>query len=75
MKKIGLILILISMSLIIYSCEDDALLMPQVEEECVGSYYNLSLPNDKNDLFAFNPEMYWYEDRIYFFDKSIFNYI
>ncbi len=31
MKKIGLILILISMSLIIYSCEDDALLMPQVE--------------------------------------------
>tara|TARA_S200000501_G_C20659962_1_gene671439 strand:- start:335 stop:511 length:177 start_codon:yes stop_codon:yes gene_type:complete len=58
MKKIGLILILISMSLIIYSCEDDALLMPQVEEECVGSYYNLSLPNDKNDLFAFNPEMY-----------------
>jgi hypothetical protein len=46
------------MSLIIYSCEDDALLMPQVEEECVGSYCNLSLPNDKNDLLAFNPEMY-----------------
>ena len=58
MKKIGLILILISMSLIIYSCEDDALLMPQIEEECVGSYCNLSLPNSKSDLFAFNPEMY-----------------
>ena len=58
MKKISLILILVFMSLIIYSCEDDALLMPQIEEECVGSYCNLSLPNSKNDLFAFNPEMY-----------------
>ena len=52
MKNIGLILVLIAMSLIIYSCEDDALLMPQVEEECVGSYCNLSLPNRKNDLFG-----------------------
>ena len=58
MKNISLILVLIAMSLIIYSCEDDVLLMPQVEEECVGSYCNLSLPNSKNDLFAFNPEMY-----------------
>ena len=58
MKNIGLILVLIAMSLIIYSCEDDALLMPQVEEECVGSYCNLSLPNSKDDLFAFNPEKY-----------------
>ena len=58
MKNISLILVLIAMSLIIYSCEDDALLMPQVEEECVGSYCNLSLPNSKNDLFAFNPEIY-----------------
>lgn len=74
MKNISLILVLISISLIIYSCEDDALLMPQIEEECVGSYCNLSLPNSKNNLFAFNPEMYWYEDRIYFITKYIFNY-
>ena len=58
MKKISLLLILVFMSLIIYSCEDDALLMPQIEAECVGSYCNLSLPNKNNDLFAFNPEMY-----------------
>ena len=38
MRNISLILVLIAMSLIIYSCEDVALLMPQIEEECVGSY-------------------------------------
>ena len=58
MRNISLILVLIAISLIIYSCEDDALLMPQIEEECVGSDCNLSLPNKNNDLFAFNPEMY-----------------
>ncbi len=58
MKNISLILLFIFISLIIYSCEDDALLMPQIEEECVGSYCNLSLPNENNDLFAFNPELY-----------------
>mgnify|MGYP000184489421 CR=1 FL=1 len=57
-KKISFISILGTMSFLIYSCEDDALLMPQVEEECVGSYCNLSLPNYKDALIAYNPEMY-----------------
>ena len=58
LKKIGFIFILSTMSFLIYSCEDDALLMPQLEEECVGSYCNLSLPNYKNALFAYNPKTY-----------------
>ena len=58
LKKISFIFILSAMSFLIYSCEDDALLMPQVEEECVGSYCNLSLPNYKDALIAYNPEVY-----------------
>ena len=58
MKKVGFIFILSAMTFLIYSCEDDALLMPQLEEECVGSYCNLSLPNYKNALFAYNPKTY-----------------
>ena len=60
------------MSLIIYSCEDDALLMPQIEEECVGSYCNLSLPNSKNDLFAFNQNVLVWKDSIIIL-SNIFN--
>ena len=57
-KKVGFIFILGAMTFLIYSCEDDALLMPQLEEECVGSYCNLSLPNYKDAIFAYNPKTY-----------------
>ena len=57
-KKVGFIFILSDMTFLIYSCEDDALLMPQLEEECVGSYCNLSLPNYKDAFFAYNPKTY-----------------
>ncbi len=51
-------LILIFMSIFIYSCEDDALLTPQIEEECVGSYCNLSMPGGKKYLAYHNPELF-----------------
>ena len=30
--------------LLLTSCEDDAILSPQVKDECTGSYCNLALP-------------------------------
>ena len=36
--------------LLLTSCEDDAILSPQVEDECTGSYCNLALP--LSDMYA-----------------------
>tara|TARA_Y100000588_G_C13854830_1_gene753556 strand:+ start:215 stop:403 length:189 start_codon:yes stop_codon:yes gene_type:complete len=57
-KKMIAILLLLAIPILVYSCEDDALLVPQLEEECVGSYCNLSMPNYNNALIAYNPEIY-----------------
>tara|TARA_B100001029_G_C15014723_1_gene426558 strand:- start:197 stop:394 length:198 start_codon:yes stop_codon:yes gene_type:complete len=38
--------ILITASLFITGCEDDAILSPQAESECTGSYCSLNMPND-----------------------------
>tara|TARA_B100000579_G_scaffold55969_1_gene39721 strand:+ start:285 stop:497 length:213 start_codon:yes stop_codon:yes gene_type:complete len=60
LNKINLISFLLLTSFIIYSCEDDALLTPKTEEECLEgpSYCNLSMPGDKVQLLAYNPERF-----------------
>tara|TARA_Y100001934_G_C11582451_1_gene419451 strand:+ start:181 stop:393 length:213 start_codon:yes stop_codon:yes gene_type:complete len=60
LKNISLILLLILTSFVIYSCEDDAILTPKEEEECLEgpSYCNLSMPGDKMQFLAYNPERY-----------------
>tara|TARA_B100001029_G_C15027957_1_gene434929 strand:+ start:1172 stop:1378 length:207 start_codon:yes stop_codon:yes gene_type:complete len=54
------IIFMISISLLIISCEDDAILAPQTSDDCQGSYCNLSL--NKNDDYAYlktdNPKIY-----------------
>ncbi len=61
-KKIINICILYSIIFLIYSCEDDAILTPKIRqaEECPEgpSYCNLSMPGDKIQLIAYNPERY-----------------
>ena len=60
MTKTINILLLFAVIFLAYSCEDDALLIPENEEECLEgpSYCNLSMPNDKIKLIAYNPERY-----------------
>ena len=54
------IALLTSISLLIVSCEDDAILEPQSSDDCQGSYCNLSL--NKNTDYVYtkidNPEIY-----------------
>ncbi len=60
MKKVINVSILLAGLFLIYSCEDDALLTPKVEEECTAgpSYCSLNMPNDKGKLIAYNPERF-----------------
>ncbi len=60
LKKITNILAISTIIFLIYSCEDDALLTPKVEEECTAgpSYCSLNMPNDKDKLIAYNPERF-----------------
>ena len=54
------IILMVSISLFIVSCEDDAILEPQTGDDCQGSYCNLSL-NKKYDFVYSdinNPEIY-----------------
>ena len=57
-KNISLLLLVILLGLSFYSCEDDALLEPQQEEECTGSYCNLSMPSSNNYIAAYNPRIF-----------------
>ncbi len=59
-KKLINIFILSAIVFLIYSCEDDALLTPKTDEECLEgpSYCNLSMPNDNIALLAHNPKKY-----------------
>ena len=60
LNHIILIILMISISLFIVSCEDDAILEPQSSDDCQGSYCNLSL-NKKHDIVFSNfnnPEIY-----------------
>ena len=57
-KNISLLLLVVLLGLSFYSCEDDALLEPQEEEECTGSYCNLSMPNYKTYIAAYNPRTF-----------------
>jgi len=60
-KRLLQIWMLTFICLIIFSCEDDALLTPKIEEdECTEgpSYCNLSIPGDKKQFLAYNPERY-----------------
>ena len=53
------ILILLALcALTIYSCEDDAILEPQEEEECTGSYCSLSMPNSEKHILEYNPKVF-----------------
>ena len=60
LKKITNMLAISTIIFLIYSCEVDALLTPQQEDECApgDSYCNLSMPGDKIQLIAYNPERY-----------------
>ena len=44
----------------IYSCEDDALLTPKIQDDCPEgpSYCNLSFPNDIGNYIAYNPKRF-----------------
>ena len=44
--------------LFILGCEDDAILKPQNESECTGSYCSLSLPISKNKNKNINPTIF-----------------
>jgi len=46
--------------IILNGCEDDPLLAPQEDDECTGSYCNLSLPgsNHDNEMVDYNPETF-----------------
>ena len=50
-----------SLAILIFisACEDDAILSPQVDDECKPgeSYCNLTLPNS-NNYASLNPEIY-----------------
>ena len=57
-KSITILILMTLLGLSLYSCEDDALLEPQEEEECTGSYCNLSMPSSKNYIAAYNPRTF-----------------
>ena len=57
-KSVSIVMLIMILGLSLYSCEDDALLEPQEEEECTGSYCNLSMPNSKNYIAAYNPRTF-----------------
>lgn len=40
------------------SCDDDAILTPQNESECTGSYCSLNLPGSKNNSKYLNPSIF-----------------
>ena len=58
LKKIFIFILSGLFALSLFSCEDDALLEPQEEEECTGSYCNLSMPNSKNYIASYNPRVF-----------------
>ena len=50
---------LIPILIVLIGCEDDPLLAPQTEDECTGSYCNLSLPGSgHDDIEKANPETF-----------------
>ena len=57
-KSVSIVMLIMILGLSFYSCEDDALLEPQEEEECTRSYCNLSMPNSKNYIAAYNPRTF-----------------
>ena len=58
LRKLLIIILSGLLILSLFSCEDDALLEPQEEEECTGSYCNLSLPDSRNYIAAYNPRTF-----------------
>ena len=57
-KNIFILVLITLLGLITYSCEDDALLEPQEEEECTGSYCSLSMPNSSDYIAEYNPKVF-----------------
>ena len=59
-KKIVNIFTISAIAFLIYSCEDDAILTPKQDDGCApgDSYCNLSMPGDKIQLVAYNPDRY-----------------
>ena len=41
-----------------FSCDDDALLTPQTESECTGSYCSLTLPGSSKNNKYINPSIF-----------------
>ena len=61
MKKIisHIITIIFILSLFLISaCEDDALLTPQNDSECTGSYCSLIMPGEKQNNQLLNPKTF-----------------
>ena len=59
MLKNILLYIFLLLGVILSSCEDDAVLAPQVgDSEDGGSYGNLSLPGEKEKDLSANPETF-----------------
>lgn len=56
--KYTLILLLIIQMIVLVGCEDDAILEPQTEDECTGSYCSLSFPGIKTNSTHENPSVF-----------------
>ena len=58
MKHIIIFNLSIITLLLIFGCEDDAILKPQNESDCTGSYCSLNLPDFNNKNKNINPSIF-----------------
>ena len=57
LSRISITIFFISL-FFITACEDDALLTPQNDSECVGSYCSLNIPGSKQTSQILNPKTF-----------------
>ena len=57
MKYIFLFLLILQM-LVLVGCDDDAILEPQVEDDCTGSYCSLSFPGSASKSTPEHPKVF-----------------
>ena len=55
-----IIYLILSLGILIFisACEDDAILEPQVEDDCTGSYCSLSFPGSASRSTPENPKVF-----------------
>ncbi len=56
--KYLIIMLLIIQIILLVGCEDDAILEPQVEDDCTGSYCSLSFPGSASKSTPENPKVF-----------------